>query len=122
MGPSGSVMNNIYIDVILDAVGVACHHFGFISIYLHAILSGGCIQTFGQCLQFLFVTSQPVNVVGEPQISVFGRQALDAERRIYPYLADKVLRHNNVVSMGATKILMINTTCIINIYIHIQNM
>ena len=28
---------------------------------------------------------------------------------------------NNVASMGATKIIMINTTCIINIYIRIQN-
>ena len=58
----------INIDVILYAVGVACHHFGFISIYLHVILSGGCIQAFGQCLQFLFATNQPVNVVGEPQV------------------------------------------------------
>ena len=30
--------------------------------------------------------------------------------------------YNNVASMGATKIIMINTTYIINIYIHIQNM
>ena len=30
--------------------------------------------------------------------------------------------YNNVASMGATNIIMINTTYIINIYIHIQNM
>ena len=30
--------------------------------------------------------------------------------------------HNNVASMGATTIIFINTTYIINIYIHIQNM
>ena len=30
--------------------------------------------------------------------------------------------YNNVASMGATKIIMINTTYIINMYIHIQNM
>ena len=45
----------INIDVILDAVWVACHHFGFISIYLHAILSGGCIQAVGTTPTYVYI-------------------------------------------------------------------
>ena len=38
------------------------------------------------------------------------------------YSETPIKTYNNVASMGATKIIMINNTYIINIYIHIQNM
>ena len=38
--------------------------------------------------------------VTKTEISVFGRQALDAERRRSPYLADKVLMYDSKMMSG----------------------
>ena len=44
--------------------------------------------------------------VTKTEMSVFGGQALDAERRRFPFLADKVLIHFNCISLASNFIML----------------